>query len=92
MVLKPAEQTPLTVLALVRLAEAAGTPAGVLNIVTCSAANAPLVGRVMTRSASARKLPFAGSTGTAPLHMRDSASTIQGLSIPLGRGCRLPVA
>ncbi len=48
MVLKPAEQTPLTALALARLAERAGLPKGVLNIVTADAADAPSIGKVMT--------------------------------------------
>ena len=60
MVLKPAEQTPLTALAIAALAEEAGIPAGVFSIVTGDAADAPSIGGEMTSNPIVRKLGFTG--------------------------------
>ena len=81
MVLKPAEQTPLSALALVVLAERAGVPPGVFNVVT---GDAPAIGRVLTASPVVRKLSFTGSTAVGQLLMRDSAATLKKLSLELG--------
>src|SRR5436309_7314918 len=67
MVLKPAEQTPLSALAVARLGEEAGLPAGVLGLVTGSAEDAPEIGRTMTSSGLVRKLGFTGSTEVGKL-------------------------
>jgi succinate-semialdehyde dehydrogenase/glutarate-semialdehyde dehydrogenase len=84
MVIKPAEQTPLTALALGDLARRAGIPPGVLNIITCDADKVAEVGGALTRSAVVRKLSFTGSTKIGRLLMRQSADTIKKLSLELG--------
>jgi succinate-semialdehyde dehydrogenase/glutarate-semialdehyde dehydrogenase len=62
MVLKPAEQTPLTALAVMKLGEQAGLPPGVLSIVTGDAEDAPVIGGELTSSRLVRKVGFTGST------------------------------
>src|SRR4051794_32666173 len=84
MVLKPAEQTPLSALALVKLAEEAGLPSGVLGIVTGSAEDAPEIGRTMTSSPLVRKLGFTGSTEVGKLLMAQCAGQITKVSLELG--------
>ncbi|MCC8422242.1 NAD-dependent succinate-semialdehyde dehydrogenase [Photorhabdus thracensis] len=81
-VLKPAAETPLSALALAALAEQAGIPAGVLNVVTGKDAKA--IGGVMTQSPIVRKLSFTGSTGVGKLLMAQSADTVKKLSLELG--------
>ncbi len=84
MVLKPAEQTPLSGLALARLAEEAGLPAGVLSIVTGDAEDAPEIGGELTSSPLVRKLGFTGSTEVGKLLMRQCAAQIKKVSLELG--------
>ena len=67
MVLKPAEQTPLSALAVAALAEEAGVPAGVFSVVTGAAEDAPAIGREMTSNPLVRKLGFTGSTEVGKL-------------------------
>jgi succinate-semialdehyde dehydrogenase / glutarate-semialdehyde dehydrogenase len=81
MVVKPAEQTPLTALALGVLAEQAGIPAGVFQVVT---GDAKEVGGVLTASDTVRKLSFTGSTEVGRILMAQSAQTIKKLSLELG--------
>jgi succinate-semialdehyde dehydrogenase/glutarate-semialdehyde dehydrogenase len=81
-VLKPAEQTPLSALALAVLAERAGFPAGVFNIVT--AGDPAAAGRVLTESEAVRKLTFTGSTEVGKLLAAASAPTLKKLSLELG--------
>ena len=83
-VIKPAEQTPLTALALAVLAERAGLPAGVFNVITGSAASSIDIGREMTASPTVRHLSFTGSTEVGRLLMAQSAPTIKKLSLELG--------
>jgi len=80
-VVKPALQTPLSALALAELAQRAGVPAGVINIVT---GDARAIGAVFTSSPIVRKLTFTGSTGIGRLLMAQSAPTIKKLSLELG--------
>ena len=61
-VIKPAEQTPLSALAIVELAEEAGVPEGVLQLVTGDAEDAPVIGGELTSNPAIRKLSFTGST------------------------------
>ena len=82
MVAKPAEDTPLSALAAAKLAEEAGVPAGVFNIVTTS--RAAKVGRVMTGDERVRKISFTGSTGVGKLLLEQSASTVKRASMELG--------
>jgi succinate-semialdehyde dehydrogenase/glutarate-semialdehyde dehydrogenase len=83
-VCKPAEDTPLTSLALVRLAEEAGVPAGVLNIVTASRERASEVADVWLDDARVRKISFTGSTPVGKHLARRSADTLKRLSLELG--------
>jgi succinate-semialdehyde dehydrogenase/glutarate-semialdehyde dehydrogenase len=80
-VLKPAEQTPLSALALADLAARAGLPEGALNVVT---GNAEVIGRELTASRCVRKLSFTGSTEVGRLLMSQSGETIKKLSLELG--------
>jgi succinate-semialdehyde dehydrogenase/glutarate-semialdehyde dehydrogenase len=83
-VLKPAEQTPYSALALAVLAERAGFPKGVFNIVTCDIGNAPKVGSEMTGNPLVRKITFTGSTEVGRLLMRQSSEQIKKVSLELG--------
>lgn len=83
-VLKPAEQTPLSALALCELAERAGIPEGVLNVVTTDAAGADAVGRELTENPAVRKLSFTGSTEVGKLLMQRCAKTVKRVSLELG--------
>ena len=80
-VIKPAEQTPLTAFALGALAQAAGIPGGVINIVTGDAAS---IGGALTASPVVRKLSFTGSTRTGALLYAQCAPTVKKLSLELG--------
>src|SRR4029079_13221246 len=84
MVLKPAEQTPLSALAVARLGLEAGLPEGVLGIVTGSAEDAPVIGRVLTGSPIVRKLGFTGSTEVGKLLMAQCAAGVKKVSLELG--------
>jgi succinate-semialdehyde dehydrogenase/glutarate-semialdehyde dehydrogenase len=83
-VAKPAEDTPLTSLALVKLAEEAGVPAGVLNIVPASRERTPEVVGAWLADARVRKISFTGSTPVGKLLARESAATLKKLSLELG--------
>ena len=81
MVIKPAAETPYSALALADLAERAGIPAGVINIVT---GDAIAIGGVLTSSPIVRKLSFTGSTPVGIKLMEQSAPTLKKLSLELG--------
>ncbi|WP_199230234.1 NADP-dependent succinate-semialdehyde dehydrogenase [Azospirillum sp. TSH58] len=81
-VVKPAEDTPLSALALAELAERAGVPAGVFNIVTGS--DPVAIGGELTSSPIVRKLSFTGSTEVGKILMRQSADTVKKVSLELG--------
>ena len=81
-VLKPAEDTPLSALALAELAERAGVPPGVFSVVT--AADGRAVGGELTSNPTVRKLSFTGSTATGKVLMRQCADTVKKLSLELG--------
>lgn len=81
-VLKPAEDTPFSALALAVLAEQAGFPKGVLNIVTT--AHAAIVGDVLTSHPDVKKISFTGSTGVGKILMQQAASTVKKVSMELG--------
>ena len=84
MVLKPAEQTPLSALAVAQLGLEAGLPPGVLGLVTGSADDAPEIGRTMTSSPIVRKLGFTGSTEVGKLLMAQCAGQVKKVSLELG--------
>jgi succinate-semialdehyde dehydrogenase / glutarate-semialdehyde dehydrogenase len=80
-VVKPAEATPLTALALAVLAEQAGFPPGVFNVIT---GDPQAIGAAMTASPRVKKLSFTGSTAVGRLLMAQSAPTLKKLSLELG--------
>lgn len=80
-VVKPASQTPFSALALAWLAEQAGIPRGVFNVVTGQAA---VIGAEMTANPLVRKLSFTGSTEVGKILMRDCAATVKKISLELG--------
>ncbi|MCX0333956.1 NAD-dependent succinate-semialdehyde dehydrogenase [Acinetobacter radioresistens] len=80
-VIKPASETPLSALALVALAEEAGIPKGVINVVTGSARE---IGGILTQHPLVRKVSFTGSTAIGKLLMQQCSSTIKKISMELG--------
>ena len=88
-VLKPAEQTPLSALALAELARRAGFPKGVINIVT--GMDAPAMGETLCADERVRKITFTGSTEVGRILMRQSADTIKKISLELGGNAPLIV-
>ena len=83
-VIKPAEATPLSALAVAELALRAGMPSGVLNVVTADAAQSVEVGKVLCASDVVRHLSFTGSTEVGRILMRQCAPTVKKLSLELG--------
>jgi succinate-semialdehyde dehydrogenase/glutarate-semialdehyde dehydrogenase len=80
-VIKPASQTPLSALALAELAERAGIPKGVLNVIT---GQAKVLGGELTENPTVRKLSFTGSTEIGKLLMAQCAGTVKKVSLELG--------
>jgi succinate-semialdehyde dehydrogenase/glutarate-semialdehyde dehydrogenase len=80
-ILKPAEQTPFSALALAVLLERAGLPSGALNVVTGDAVE---IGQTLCSSPTVRKLTFTGSTEVGRLLMEQCADTVKKLSLELG--------
>ncbi|MEM9677788.1 MAG: NAD-dependent succinate-semialdehyde dehydrogenase [Pseudomonadota bacterium] len=80
-VVKPAPDTPLTALALAALADKAGLPAGVFNVVT---GDAPAIGNAMCDSSDVRAMTFTGSTPIGKLLMRQCADTVKKMGLELG--------
>jgi succinate-semialdehyde dehydrogenase/glutarate-semialdehyde dehydrogenase len=83
-VIKPAEQTPLSALAVAELAQRAGMPAGVLNVITADGDNSIAVGKVLCASDIVRHLSFTGSTEVGRILAAQCAPTIKKLSLELG--------
>lgn len=83
-VIKPAEATPLSALALAELAMRAGMPAGVLNVVTADGDRSVEVGQVLCASDTVRHLSFTGSTEVGRILMKQCAPTVKKLSLELG--------
>ncbi|KAJ2893048.1 hypothetical protein IWW38_002998 [Coemansia aciculifera] len=83
-VVRPAHETPLSVLALCSLAARAGIPPGIINVVTCSAKNTPAVGLELTTNAEIRKVSFTGSTAVGKLLMGQASTTMKRVSMELG--------
>jgi len=80
-VIKPATQTPLTAFKLVELAEKAGIPKGVINIITGSSSQ---IGKTWSDDERVRKLTFTGSTEVGKVLMKDAADTMKKISLELG--------
>ena len=83
-VIKPADQTPLSALALGELAKEAGIPDGVINIVTADATNSVAIGQALCASPLVRHLSFTGSTPVGRLLMEQCAPTIKKVALELG--------
>jgi succinate-semialdehyde dehydrogenase / glutarate-semialdehyde dehydrogenase len=81
-VVKPSEETPLCALAVAKLAQDAGVPAGILNVITTM--DAPAVGKVMCDDDRVRKLTFTGSTEVGKALYRQCAGTVKKLTLELG--------
>ncbi len=88
-VLKPSEETPYSALALAYLAQEAGFPSGIFNVITTN--RSAEVGEVLTSSPLVRKLSFTGSTAVGRLLMKQSANTVKKLSLELGGNAPLIV-
>ena len=88
-VVKPAEETPLCALAIAKLAQDAGLPPGVLNIITTS--DAPAIGKVFCEDGRVRKLSFTGSTEVGKILYRQCADTVKKLTLELGGNAPLLV-
>ncbi len=80
-IVKPAPETPFSALAMAALAEQAGIPAGIFNVVT---GDAVAIGGELTNSTDVRKLSFTGSTAIGKLLMAQCASTLKKVSLELG--------
>ncbi|MDQ7968045.1 MAG: NAD-dependent succinate-semialdehyde dehydrogenase [Oxalicibacterium faecigallinarum] len=83
-VIKPAEQTPLSALALAELAHRAGIPAGVINVITADASNSVAVGKALCASPVVRHLSFTGSTPVGRILMEQCAPTVKRMGLELG--------
>jgi succinate-semialdehyde dehydrogenase/glutarate-semialdehyde dehydrogenase len=81
-IIRPASETPLSALALAKLAEKAGIPAGVFNVVVGTDARG--IGKVLTESPDVAKFSFTGSTPVGKLLIAQSASTVKRVSMELG--------
>ncbi|MDX7986863.1 NAD-dependent succinate-semialdehyde dehydrogenase [Xenorhabdus sp. 12] len=81
MIIKPANETPFTALAMVELAIQAGIPAGVINIIT---GHSRTIGEIFTSDERVRKLSFTGSTEVGRLLMRQCSDSIKKVSLELG--------
>ncbi|HEY8066210.1 MAG TPA: NAD-dependent succinate-semialdehyde dehydrogenase [Methylosinus sp.] len=82
MVVKPAELTPLSAIALAEIAQRAGVPDGVLNVVTTN--DPASVGAELTSNSAVRKITFTGSTEVGKILLRQAAETVQKCSMELG--------
>jgi succinate-semialdehyde dehydrogenase/glutarate-semialdehyde dehydrogenase len=83
-IIKPAELTPLTALAVAELALRAGIPAGVLNMITADSEQSIAVGKVLCASDVVRHISFTGSTEVGRILMAQSAPTVKKMSLELG--------
>ncbi len=83
-IIKPAEQTPLSALALAELAIRAGIPEGVMNIVTADADQSITIGKTLCASPIVRHLSFTGSTEVGRILMSQCAPTVKKLGLELG--------
>ena len=82
MIVKPAKSTPLSALAIAKLAEEAGIPKGVFNVITTS--NSREIGDLLCSHPDIKKISFTGSTSVGKELMKKSAGTLKRLSLELG--------
>lgn len=83
-IIKPAEDTPLSALALAKLAEEAKVPPGVINVITTSRKNTSNVGKILCESEKVATISFTGSTAVGKILLENSASTVKKVSLELG--------
>ncbi|XP_058523370.1 succinate-semialdehyde dehydrogenase, mitochondrial [Ochotona princeps] len=83
-VVKPAEDTPFSALALAELANRAGIPPGVYNVIPCSRSKAKEVGEALCTDPLVSKISFTGSTATGKILLRHAASSVKRVSMELG--------
>ncbi|XP_069763792.1 succinate-semialdehyde dehydrogenase, mitochondrial isoform X2 [Narcine bancroftii] len=83
-VVKPADDTPLSALALAELADEAGIPAGVFNVIPSSKSNTPAVGEVLCTDPLVAAISFTGSTATGKILLRHACGTVKKASMELG--------
>jgi succinate-semialdehyde dehydrogenase/glutarate-semialdehyde dehydrogenase len=83
-IIKPAEQTPLSALAAAELAQRAGMPAGVLNVLSADSDNSIEIGKLLCSSDVVRHLSFTGSTEVGRILARQCAPTVKRISLELG--------
>jgi succinate-semialdehyde dehydrogenase/glutarate-semialdehyde dehydrogenase len=83
-VIKPAELTPLSALALAELAVRAGIPDGVINIITADANQSVVIGKTLCTSPTVRHLSFTGSTEVGRILMEQCAPTVKKIALELG--------
>ncbi|MCA8933862.1 MAG: NAD-dependent succinate-semialdehyde dehydrogenase [Rhodospirillaceae bacterium] len=83
-VVKPAEQTPLSALALAEIAKRAGLPDGLFSVVTGAAEDAPEIGLELTTNPIVRKVGFTGSTEVGKILMAQAAGTVKKVTLELG--------
>jgi len=83
-VVKPAEATPLSALAIAELAQRAGMPSGVLNVLSADAENSIAIGKVLCASETVHHLSFTGSTEVGRILMQQCAPTVKRLALELG--------
>jgi succinate-semialdehyde dehydrogenase/glutarate-semialdehyde dehydrogenase len=88
-VVKPSEETPLCAIAVAKLAQDAGVPAGVFNVITTM--DAPAIGKVLCDDDRVRKLTFTGSTAVGKALYRQCADTVKKLTLELGGNAPLIV-
>ncbi|MEO0470167.1 MAG: NAD-dependent succinate-semialdehyde dehydrogenase [Bacteroidota bacterium] len=81
-VIKPSELTPFSALALAELADQAGFPAGVFNVITTN--DAPAIGQELTSHPKVKKISFTGSTQVGKILLQQSADTVKKVSLELG--------
>lgn len=84
MVIKPSPETPASCLALAVLAQRAGFPKGVINVVTASNETTPAVGKKLCEDKRIKKISFTGSTGVGKLLMSQCASSLKKMTLELG--------
>jgi succinate-semialdehyde dehydrogenase/glutarate-semialdehyde dehydrogenase len=83
-IVKPAEQTPLCALAMAELAQRAGIPAGVFNVITADADRSVEIGKILCSSTTVKHLSFTGSTPVGRILMQQCSPTLKKLSLELG--------
>ncbi|GMR37061.1 hypothetical protein PMAYCL1PPCAC_07256, partial [Pristionchus mayeri] len=91
LVIKPAEDTPLSALAFAQTGEEAGIPKGVINVLPSDRSNSASIGRFLCESTDVDAISFTGSTGVGKILLSQSASTVKRVCLELGGNAPLLV-